>query len=81
MTEYLKGKGSCIFVDSEEVCRPFGSSKFFNIIMLGIAAGTGRLGIEKETVLEVIKKRVPERFIETNNRAFLAGFEIGNDQK
>ena len=75
--EYLKSKCSCIFVNSEEVCAPFGSSKFFNIIILGIAAGSGKLGISKEAMLDQIEKRVPPKFIETNKKAFLAGFEAG----
>ena len=75
--EYLRSRCSCIFVSSGEVCKPFGSSKFFNIIILGVAAGSGRLGISKETVLAQIEKRVPQKFIQTNKNAFLAGFEIG----
>lgn len=78
MTDYLKKKCSCIFVNADEVCRPFGSSKFFNIIMLGIAAGSGKLGIEKETLLDQIEKRVPERFVEANKEAFLVGYGIGS---
>ena len=75
--EYLKSKCSCIFVNSEEVCAPFGSSKFFNIIILGVAAGSGKLGISREALLDQIEKRVPPKFIETNKKAFLAGFETG----
>ncbi|MCR5179565.1 MAG: indolepyruvate oxidoreductase subunit beta [Lachnospiraceae bacterium] len=78
MTEYISRKCNCIFVDSEKVCAPFGSSKFFNIIMLGIAAGSGRLGIPKETVLEQIGKRVPRAYVEINKEAFQAGYAIGS---
>ena len=76
MTAYLKEKCSCIFVNAEEVCRPFGSTKFFNIIMLGVAAGTGHLGLEKDTLLKQIEQRVPSRFLEVNLRAFQTGIEI-----
>ena len=75
MTEYLKKKCECIFVDSAELCKPFGSSRYFNIIILGIAAASGKLGIKKETLLGMIEKMVPEKHIETNKRAFLTGFE------
>ena len=44
MTAWLRDRCRCIFVNAEEVCRPFGSAKFFNIILLGIAAGSGALG-------------------------------------
>ena len=76
MTAYLKQKCACIFVDAEEVCRPFGSSKFFNIIMLGVAAGSGRLGLSKETLLKQIGQYVPAKFLDANIRAFSAGIEI-----
>ena len=76
MTAYLKEKCSCIFVNAEEVCRPFGSTKFFNIIMLGVAAGSGHLGLEKDTLLKQIEQRVPSRFLEVNLRAFQTGIEI-----
>ncbi len=75
MTEYLKKKCECIFVDSGELCKPFGSSRYFNIIILGIAAASGKLGIKKETLLSMIEKMVPEKHIETNKRAFLTGFK------
>ena len=76
MTTYLKGKCSCIFVNAEDVCRPFGSTKFFNIIMLGVAAGSGHLGLEKDTLLKQIEQRVPSRFLDVNLRAFQTGIEI-----
>ena len=76
MTAYLKEKCSCIFVNAEEVCRPFGSTKFFNIIMLGVAAGSGHLGLEKDTLLKQIEQRVPAKFLDVNIRAFTAGTEI-----
>lgn len=76
MTAYLKEKCSCIFVNAEEVCRPFGSTKFFNIIMLGVAAGSGHLGLEKDTLLKQIEQRVPSRLLDVNLRAFQTGIEI-----
>jgi len=81
MTEYLKKKCECIFINSDEVCAPFGSSKFFNVIMLGVASGSGKLGISKETVLSQIEKRVPAKFAEANKAAFLAGYEKGKGSK
>ncbi|MCR5596368.1 MAG: indolepyruvate oxidoreductase subunit beta [Lachnospiraceae bacterium] len=77
ITAYLKDKCSCVFVDSDEVCAPFKSSKFFNIILLGIASGTGKLGIDKDTILKQIEKRVPAKFVETNKEAFITGYGIG----
>ena len=76
MVAYLRQKCSCIFIDAEEVCRPFGSARFFNIILLGVAAGSGHLGLKTETLLKQIEKYVPSRFLDVNTRAFLAGVEI-----
>ena len=76
MTAYLKGKCNCIFVNAEEVCKPFGSTRFFNIIMLGVAAGSGHLGLGKEILLKQIEQRVPSRFLDVNLRAFQTGIEI-----
>ena len=75
MTAWLRQNCNCIFVDAEEVCRPFGSTKFFNIILLGIAAGSGNLGIGAETLLKQIERNVPARFLEQNLAAFRAGYE------
>ena len=76
MVRYLQDKCDCIFIDAEEVCRPFGSSRFFNIILLGVAAGSGHLGLGRETLLKQIEKNVPSRFLDVNIRAFLSGIDI-----
>ena len=77
MTAYLQKKCKCILVDSEELCKPFGSEKFFNIIILGIASGSGNLGISYETLVGQIERIVPARFVEVNKKAFDAGCEVG----
>ena len=76
MTAYLQRKCDCIFINAEEVCKPFGSTKFFNIIMLGVAAGSGHLGLDRETLLKQIEQHVPSRFLDVNIQAFNAGIEI-----
>mgnify|MGYP002868691333 CR=1 FL=1 len=81
MIAYLKEKCDAIFVNAEEVCRPFGSGKFFNIILLGIAAGSGFLGMDREVVLRQIEKQVPVKYLEVNRQAFLTGLKIGEDVK
>lgn len=77
MIKYLQDKCGCVVIDAKKICEPFGSSRYFNIAILGVAAGTGRLGISKETILAEIEKRVPQKFIETNKAAFYAGYEEG----
>jgi indolepyruvate ferredoxin oxidoreductase beta subunit len=75
--EFLKSVCDCLVVDSDEMCAPFGSSKFFNVAVLGAASGTGRLGIKAETIQNSIIKIVPDRFKEKNLAAFDAGKKIG----
>ena len=77
MIAYLRKKCDCIVIDGEELSRTFGSSRFFNIAILGVAAASGRLGIPMETVRKEIEKRVPEKYLETNIAAFLKGAETG----
>lgn len=77
MTEYLKENVSCIFVDGEKECKKLGSVKFLNILLLGIAAGSGRLETDPETMKNEIEKRVPEKFRQANIEAFSYGIEIG----
>ena len=77
MIAYLKKKCTCIVVDGEELCRPFGSSRYFNIAILGVAAASGRLGIAQEILLREIERRVPSKYLEANKAAFQAGAEIG----
>ena len=77
MLDYLKSKCGCVVIDAKKICEPFGSSRYFNIAILGVAVGTGRLGISKETILKEIEKRVPSKFVETNKAAFFAGYGEG----
>ena len=77
MVAYLSENVNCIFVDGNLECEKLGSVKFLNILLLGVAAGSGKLGIKKETILDEIKKRVKEKFLDANTKAFLTGYEIG----
>lgn len=77
--EYLKARCRCLIVDSDEMCAPFGSSKFFNVAVLGAAAGSGELGIGADTIRNTIMKIVPERFREKNLAAFAAGYKTGEE--
>ena len=77
--EFLKSKCDCLVINSDELCAPFGSNKFFNVAVLGAAAGTGRLGLSADTVRSEIIKIVPERFHEKNLAAFEAGYKLGEN--
>lgn len=73
MIAYLQQKCNCITVDANELCAPLGSSKFFNVAVLGVLAKSGRLEISANTLLGEIRKRVPGKFIESNVKAFEMG--------
>lgn len=75
--DFIRSKCRCLVVDSEALCAPFGSSKFFNVAVLGAALGTGELGIQEDTIRHTITKIVPERFQEKNLAALTAGMKIG----
>lgn len=77
MVAYLQKKRRTIVTSAEEVCAPFGSTRYFNIAILGVAAGCGKLGFSAQDILRVIERKVPARFVETNKAAFLAGVKIG----
>ena len=74
---YVKTRCRCLIVDSDALCAPFGSTKFFNVAVLGAAAGTGELGISAESIKNTIISIVPERFQEKNLAAFEAGYKLG----
>ena len=74
--DFIKSKCRCLVVDSDELCAPFGSSKFFNIAVLGATLKTGELGLKEETVRSTIIKTVPERFTEKNLAALTAGMNV-----
>ena len=75
--EYLRNNCISIFVDGDRKCKKLGSMKFLNIILLGVAAGSGRLGIANDCFVAEIEKRVPPKFVEANKKAFEIGLEIG----
>lgn len=73
MIDYLKDKCELITVDANELCEPLGSSRFFNVAVLGILLAGGRLEISADTMKAEIKKRVPEKFRDINIKAFETG--------
>lgn len=78
MIAYLQEKCNVIEVSSEELCEQFGSTRYFNVALLGVAAGSGYLGIDKDSIVKEIEKRVPPKFVETNVEAFWTGYNISN---
>lgn len=78
MIEYLKNKcANCIVVNSQEMCETLGSEKFFNVAILGVAVGSGKLGITSDDVIAQIETRVNSKFVESNKKAFEIGRKVG----
>jgi indolepyruvate ferredoxin oxidoreductase beta subunit len=55
-----------------------GTAKALNIVMLGAASGSGILPFGEQILLEAIKRRVPQRFLDANLEAFKLGKEAKN---
>lgn len=73
MINFLKKNFDCIVVDA----KVFKSEKFLNIGMLGVAVGTGKLGFDKELILNEIKCRVPKNYLDVNLEVFESGYSLG----
>ena len=73
MIEYLKQNcKTCIVVDGKYFSDNLGSSKFFNIAILGVACGANKLGLDKDSLIKQIETKVKEKFVEVNKKAFEA---------
>jgi indolepyruvate ferredoxin oxidoreductase beta subunit len=79
MTDYLRGKCACLQADLEALSAPLGSARFHNILLIGLAAGAGRMGISRESLIREIGNRVPEKYLEKNLEAFEIGFSFGKE--
>lgn len=82
MTEYLnKTVKNLVVVNANKLCESLGSSKFFNVAVLGVAVGAGMLDFSVESMHETIKKNVKAAFIESNIKAFEEGLNAGKAYK
>ena len=82
MSEYLKKTvGNLVVLNADELCKDLGSSKFFNVAVLGVAKGAGFLPFSEEDLLSTIEQSVKASFVEVNKKAFLCGVEVGKSNK
>jgi len=71
--EKLGGKISVI--NATQLAVEAGTSKAMNIVMLGAVTASGVLPFGKDIMLEAVKNRVPQKFLEANIAAFRLGEE------
>ena len=74
MLGYLRECGErVIVVDGDAVCSVCGSPKVLNTALLGAAAEAGVLGFSADDLEQVIRRTLPERFVEMNVQALALG--------
>lgn len=61
-------------VDADSIARELGNSRLVNTILLGVLSNS--LSISEEMWLDVIRKRVPPKFIDLNVEAFVRGRQL-----
>jgi indolepyruvate ferredoxin oxidoreductase beta subunit len=65
---------------SREALLALGEEKCLNVALLGVAVGTGKTGLDADSVREAIARAVPARFKEMNLQVFEKGIEKGEQR-
>lgn len=74
---YLQKKVKNLYIiDGDAICETAGSSKVLNVVLLGVALGSGVLDIQLDDMKEEIKKRVKPQFVEMNIKALELGANV-----
>ena len=71
--ETLKAEHMVYSIDAGAIAKELGTSKVLNSVVLGLSAK--HIGFTKEQWLETVRKTVPQKTIEINEKAFLLGYE------
>ena len=80
MIGYLRTRvGRLTVVDTDTAVRETGTAKTLNIILLGAAVAAGALPVTAEMLIEMIVRRVPEKYIEINRRALEYGLSCAHN--
>jgi indolepyruvate ferredoxin oxidoreductase beta subunit len=64
--------GELVVIPATDIAATLGNDKASNVVLIGLLAS--RMKIPKETWLEVLRRKVPPRFLDLNLKAFEAGF-------
>lgn len=60
-------------VDTDTAIREVGTAKVLNIILLGASIAAGALPVTADTLMKMIERRVPEKYIDLNRKALEYG--------
>lgn len=66
---------SLVAFDAMKLAKEAGSPMSVNIVLLGALVQSGSLGFTRENVIEAIKRRTKQAFLDMNLKAFDLGFE------
>jgi len=73
VVEQLKKlSGELVLIPATRLAGELGNDKASNVVLIGLLAS--RMDIDKKIWLEVIRRKVPQRFIDLNMAAFESGF-------
>ncbi len=73
--EIKKRCGKLIEVEAYDLACKAGTGLAANIVLVGALCGSGVLPITDDIVLQAVKKNVPAKYVEVNEKAFRLGFE------
>jgi indolepyruvate ferredoxin oxidoreductase, beta subunit len=74
IADALKRLGAVVtIIDATALALEAGTAKAMNVVMLGAAFATGLLPFGEQTMIEAIRERVPQKFLDVNLKAFALG--------
>lgn len=68
-----------VIIPASDISRKLGNIRATNLVLLGVLAS--KMDLKKATWEEIIRKRIPPRFIDLNIKAFNRGFEFSGQNK
>ncbi len=71
--ETLKNSHRVYSIDGATIAKELGNSKVLNSVVLGL--GAKFIGFDKDAWLNVVRKTVPQKTVEINEKAFIRGYE------
>ena len=74
IVEKISDKADVLPIDAMKLAKEAGNIKAVNVVLIGVMAKS--TDIPYENWVEIIKKTVPEKFLDVNLKAFDAGYNI-----